>query len=667
MTETHRSWFAFLIILLVFVLVRVWVLFYPVGSGWSPALDEMPTGNVGVDIDRGLVLPGPAYQFKVIASGTLLEGLLSVPFRRIWGPNLLALKAVAILIHLWACLFWMLALKRLIGEAAAYVFGIFYALPPPAWLHLTHTAWATHPEQSLFLGLMFMILVYAWHGREADVGPGWKPFLLLGLIAGFGVYFGYTGLIAVPWLLLLLPFITERAALRKNLPVTLYGMLLGFSPILWTISYYGWHRIYQVDTATGYAESTVLSGARLFSEPSWKLIPGKLWRTIAVDLPASSLYPATWARWFLFLLVLGGLLFWLFQVGPGIRAAWRGRATAADRPKWVGSVLNLAPLCYALIYLLFFMISGFRVLTLHALTAFNYADYRYFAPLYPIAFVFIGQGFQAAWMAWPRKTFRRRLLAVGGVLVFLSLNASYYRSIPQSGLSRTILETRGDFYFYFIDLATADFNGTDDERLELAQRISPQYRRLYYFALGRLGLKEMTDKVRTQKILNGPNAEDYMTGYGWFLGREIALAPRTDWPGKVDAVLQLTDPLSAAWRSSMLRGLGMRLGQFNQKKPPMETLDAFASWKSEQPDDLDDLAFGLGAGGAVDRSWLPPQGPWLPDSFWRGLGRRLRFDAENMLLSWAPYAEYLLIDDRRIRKLILQGFDEAGDFFTERQ
>jgi len=663
MKKSFLPWLIIPLLLLLFFLVRVWVLFHPAASGWEIATDEMPTGNIAHDVSRGLVLPATAYQFKAFAAGTVLEGLLSVPWRKVWGPNLLALKSAALTLHLLACLFWMLALRRLAGDPAAYVFGLLYAWPPPAWLHFTHMAWATHAEQSFFIGLIFLIMTHAWSGNEETTASNWKSCWLLGLISGFSIYFGYTGLVSVPWLLLIFFLFYKKTDRRRNILVWLTGLLVGLSPLLKSAAYYGWRRISVIDTPLGFSEETMVRSGRLFTENNLLATPHKFWRLLTDNLPALSLYPAAWVRWLFSLLILIGLAAWLFgtikELGYG--HAWKRRQSMG--PKWRVAVLEAAPLLYALIYLTAFTISGFRIPPTNTVSPFDYSLYRYLAPLFPAAFALIALGFNAGWKMLAGRRVWQTSLALGALAVFSIINVPYYRQIAESRPSAAVLQTRGDYYFYFVDSAMKNTLGPLANKLAVAKKLPAPYRRLFFFDLGRVGDAEYLASLTRDDALMLEYAPYFLLGYGGFYGAQLNLKQPDSWLEQVDTLIHQYHFLPEKWQVDLLTGLGMQLGYEFKDEPVAEKLAPFEAWKFARPDEYQIIMQGVGANLHDFPALLAIDPAQLPDAFWQGIGWRLRFEAENALLSWERFDDFLRNRHTHVREQILIGFGQGADFF----
>ncbi len=655
--------------LLAFLLVRLHVLFYPQPSGWSVVDDELPTGNVAADLGHGLLLPMPAYQFKPFAAGTMLEGVLSYPFRAWLGPNLLSLKCAPLVLQSLALLCWLLALWRVSGPVAAITFGLLYVFSPPTWLHLTHMAWANHAEQSLFVGLLFLLMAYGWHGRGAGNPPHIAVSFFAGLVAGLGVYFSYSGLPAVILLLLTMGLIGGRTIWRRHVPLAIVGLLTGLAPLLWSASYFGLSAMGLIDTYTGYAEGALVTVNRLFTEQSLLNVPGKLVRLLLVDLPTSSLYPTGAARWFFFLLVNTALIAWLVLGRKGWLPMFRGVGRGGLNRDGLRSLLQMMPLLYAFVFIVVFLFSGFRVLSPAQPSPAYYGHFRYLAPLFPVAFALLGMALQAAWNALGNRISARLLLVAVATLFMLVLSTPYYRAIGRGPFSIDVLEVRGDYYLTVVERLAIDLsrsNWSRNQKIALDEQLPVRYQHLFFELMGKIGDGGLSIGLQIVPQGSDRHVGDLVRGYGRFTGALLAEGQSEAWPEKTDWTMQKVNLAENAHRQDYLVGVGIGLSRAIDVTPA-EILAGYAAWREQRPADYRALSEGVGQFAGATLSIYMLEDTSLPSEFWFGYGRQIRQNAETMLLSWRPVANTIMAVEHSRRRHILSGFIAEGALFEARQ
>ncbi|MDP8222214.1 MAG: hypothetical protein P9L99_02545 [Candidatus Lernaella stagnicola] len=633
--------------LFAFVLVRLVVLFYPDSAGWAAVDDELPTGNIAVDVGRGLLLPAPAYQFKPFAAGTMIEGLLSAPWRWLCGPNLLALKAAAITIHLLAFCFWFWALWRIGGRVAAIVYGVLAVFPPPAWLHLTHTAWGNHAEQSLFVGVILFLLVSAWRRQREGLGNG-RSFLL-GLTAGCATYFAYSGAPTILWVLVMVAWIGSW----RRLPAALGGVFVGLAPLVWSASFFGWRALGRIDTYTGYAAGEMVSIRQYFLESDLGFIPVKLLRLLVVDLPTASLYRAAWGRWLFFALTLAAV---------AVIAIWVRRIVKDDTTR-ARAAIGL--LVYGVIYGGVLVFSGFRLgqapVTVGPI---HYMEFRYLAPLFPVALAALALGVQALW-DWLHDRWAPQLALIGvAVVLMLALSLPYYGSLRRpEAYSPIVLQVRGDSYGHVVErLAVAISRNRlrRAEKVEAVERLSPDHRRLFFEMLGKTGPTTLPLAYKLAGEIDPLYATDVARGFGRHQGAALAELP----PDRVaDRLLQYVreDPQGdAEHRAALMEGRG--IGYARQARlAPRRILGATGALAAADPASYEAWCMGVGqfAGATLSVDLGGLRG--MPACMWRGYGKQARRNAENVLLSKEPIAPALLHPEKQIRAAIFAGYREAGE------
>ncbi|MBZ0273495.1 hypothetical protein K8I61_15760 [bacterium] len=471
-----RFWAAVLLCGGLFVLTRVFLIFHPQDAGWMPLVDEMSTGNIAWGLDTGLVMPIPLYQTKPFAPGTLFEGLLSIPFRALVGPNLLALKLAAVAWNLAALVMWMALAWRFFGPGPGLGVGMLWAIAPPFFALMTITAWGNHCESALATGAALYLLLGALSREGRPMRDVWVAGA--GVVAGFGLFLTPTGLFA-PAVALATIFASGAARRARMTGVFLGGVLFGYAPILWVASAYrGFGALLRIDTFTGYAEGQIVSATRLFLEERLLAPFAKFALFWIRDFWVSGLY-APRGIFGVPIAALAALVF-AGALAAFVYPSRRHLARAIRRPRQIAPpqtaferarlAVLLAPVIYSLIY----AASGFRLLTFPRPDPGDYMGYRYLVPAYPFAFLAVTAGLAALWNA-PRAQMQWRVGARAAVAAAVGLFAgvfgSYYlqaaRGEPEFAAIRYRGENREQLAFHIAAQASFEDSsvGTSIDRV----------------------------------------------------------------------------------------------------------------------------------------------------------------------------------------------------------
>src|SRR2546428_4820370 len=196
-------------------------------SNVTPHLyDELYEGTMAQELVTGLKMPFTEYRTSNYMLGTLVVGALASGFFLLFGPTLLALKLAPLLVFTLALVFWYWTIQQYAGERMARYFAPLFCVSPPLLTAFSVTALGSHGESLLFSALTVFLLFRVLSDKT---GSPALP-VLLGLVAGIGLWFCYTyGLT----LLTLLGFWVWHDKGRLRLPRVLWfalGFLVGFSP-----------------------------------------------------------------------------------------------------------------------------------------------------------------------------------------------------------------------------------------------------------------------------------------------------------------------------------------------------------------------------------------------------------------------------------------------------
>jgi hypothetical protein len=218
-------------LLLLTLALKLCVIFAPPRELWPDGKgcdEELWRGTSAQELIDGPLLRVLDYQINDFSGGSFVIVLLDVPLFLVFGPTVAVMRLATIPFHLLAvaCLFALL--DRRVGRRAAWVGGLLLAVPPPGYAIVSATAWGTHME-GIALGLLVAWL-FVLHREDGARDP--RRAFVLGLAAGFALYFGYLALVLLAALALLELCLDARTVLRRAYPARLAGFAVGFSPWL---------------------------------------------------------------------------------------------------------------------------------------------------------------------------------------------------------------------------------------------------------------------------------------------------------------------------------------------------------------------------------------------------------------------------------------------------
>jgi 4-amino-4-deoxy-L-arabinose transferase-like glycosyltransferase len=220
----HRG---LIVVVLAFLAVRLLypLLFVPPNYLIDP--EDLARGAIAHDLTRGgLKVPFWDYLADYYSGGSIVVGLLAVPFFWLFGSTLFALRLVPTLFALGVLLAWYAFVARNFSNRAALFTACFFVLPPQVYLEGSSLAMGHHPETMLFSAVGFLLLFEML--RRDDGRLSWP--VGLGLCLGFGTWFCYTTFVSVAIVLAWWFWHDRRFVARRSFAVFLIFFALGFSP-----------------------------------------------------------------------------------------------------------------------------------------------------------------------------------------------------------------------------------------------------------------------------------------------------------------------------------------------------------------------------------------------------------------------------------------------------
>jgi hypothetical protein len=191
--------------------------------------DELEKGAAAVALLDGLggEVGHHRLAYHYYEGGGFVVSLLDALAFRVVGPNLLALKLVALAFNVGILLAGCSLAKRAFGEPAALLFGLLFVLAPESVQKNSLLTLGIHWQ-----ALLFGLVVLDRGGRIALDGDGSRSnWLWLGLAAGFGAYFNY--LVGLTLAFVGLWILARRTKLLFSRPALWGwgGLALGLAPL----------------------------------------------------------------------------------------------------------------------------------------------------------------------------------------------------------------------------------------------------------------------------------------------------------------------------------------------------------------------------------------------------------------------------------------------------
>jgi hypothetical protein len=376
--------------LLLFVAIRLLYLLLIHPSYLSPQLeDELYVGTIAQELSTGLTMHFAEYRASNYMLGTLVIGALAAGFFWLLGPTLFALKLASLLVFTLALVFWYWTIRHAAGERVAGYFGVLFCFSPPLLTAYSVAALGDH-SQSIVFSALTVLLIFRMLSEEKP-SPAYP--VLLGLTAGFGLWFAYIyGLT----LLALLGFWFWHDKGKFWRPRVLWfalGLVVGFSPWI----------IFNVQT---HFAGLVIHGINVWEhfglQPLWdslahprELAPVEFLRTIASD--------DSWDLYRRSVNLLYTLLYLVPIVTVGVLHLRTRRPALAEarpnRPTLVG---------FSILYLILFVLAV-------QFSDFKYA--RYNVPAYPFLFLLVALALARCQDAFPLVQKKMQTIFLASVVV----------------------------------------------------------------------------------------------------------------------------------------------------------------------------------------------------------------------------------------------------------
>src|SRR3989441_420226 len=397
--------------LLLFVASRLLYLVLIHPSYLSPQLHhDLYLRTIAQELVTGLTVPFAEYRATNYMLGTLVMGGLASGFFLLFGPTIFALKLAPLLASTLTLLFWYWTIERAAGARVTGCFALLFCFSPPLLTAYSVAALGDNSQSLVFSALTVFLLFRMLSDEE----PSLVYPLLLGLIAGVGLWFCYTyGLT----LLAALGFWLWHDKGKFWRPPVLWfalGFFVGFSPWI------------AINVQTHFA-GLVVQGATVWEHFGlahlWdglahprKLAPYEFFADIASDDPRDM--PRRAVNQLYSLLYLGPILTagvlrlkmgrseptGVNDSGRGPRVSTRNAGTRPSRTHPTQPTLVGFAILYVVVFALAVQFSDFKAT-------------RYHLPAYPFLFLFVALSLVRCQEAFPNVENKIQTAFFAGVVV----------------------------------------------------------------------------------------------------------------------------------------------------------------------------------------------------------------------------------------------------------
>lgn len=464
--------------------------------------EEYKTGSIAYLLMHERLLPVLEHQPGDYEGGTLLFGILMIPFFAVFGPKYLALKLLAITTTLVTALVAAYYARRHSGLPAAMAAGALFVLPSAYVLQIGLLPWGNYAENAMLSLATLLIAARVWSQKK----PALPVVFLFGALLGLGVWMHYGFLVAVVLASVLWWLIDPRFLLKPRGWVWCAGGVVGFLPWLIYNINHNWWGLRRFGDAVG---ATGNFGDRLIG------FFQRLALLLTVDLPAGLHFRADSLAavkalsyvYYLLSLALVVLLVVLLRkkAGQMLCALWpRAPRTAPDASFWA-----LAPVGYLVLYILVYAFSDYGLFSREWGTLDPESHCHIFA-LYPMMLLADGLAVGAAWRTrWriPVLTALAGLLVLGavGFAGLLTPERPQHERLSRDAYDRGVI---------YMEIGTKW--GADHAQLaKIQQRLEGQALRSFVFGAGiKYGHDHATSfQVALDKCAAQPDA---LLPYCWF-------------------------------------------------------------------------------------------------------------------------------------------------------
>ncbi len=363
MTKKAFPWF--LSLTAFFFLSRFLLILWGIESVWH--YEELEQGYIAIEFLSGLRAPLMNYQADPYTGGTLLTGLMAIPFFNLFGPTLFSLKLLALTLSFGSFSLMYALMKYCGGRKTAVTAALLWIFAAPLLTRTSLMALGSHERMLPGLAILFFLLQAVTREKNKTL---W--FSGLALACGLAISISYINLIAI--LAAGITLISAKKTPEKVSEFILPVIAFTAGLCVW-LGYNLSHDWAGVQFLLGASSTDIMDSPAGYA----KYLIKELYRFLIYFWPNSLSFPSLLYQpgkvfSYGYFLVLAGFIFrdWLTDFRSGKTAS--GPA----------GILKRFCRIYLILFPLFHCVSRYKVYTVE----FNPFHYRYFIPLYTFSLLY---------------------------------------------------------------------------------------------------------------------------------------------------------------------------------------------------------------------------------------------------------------------------------------
>ena len=491
-----NKYFVLVFLSVFLLLVRLPVLCTSISTLYHES--ELYTGTIAKQLIEGRILPIFDYQAYHNRGGSLVVGILTIPFFLLFGQSYFSLKLLALSFSLATFVLWYLFLARFFNKRVALLAGLFFILSPPFYTKFTLMNYGKHTESNLFTIMAIFIFFTLFFKNESfshspnssqepeDMHANKKIYYaFFGLVSGFGMYFDYIFFITLFTCFVFWFIFDKRFILRKSFLVFLVFFLIGLSPWIYYNVTHGLKGVCLDDI-----EPSPALSLRELSFPHTPLaLLNKLAMLLSNHLPNSFCFenfrniPGYFiSHAFYCIFILSFLLLSWFNRKIILQLILR--IVSPKRPLIPLKLMTreVFILAYPIILLLLYGLGPYKVKVIKY-QSLNFYDYKRLIVMYPFIFVIISLSLDKLW-SWKNKNKIFAFLSIL-LILFLTLSglAANYGLINMNNFSNCL--TYEGYSYYMMGDIIAKRSGEDIlKAVSLTNKLDKSCRAFAFQAIG---------------------------------------------------------------------------------------------------------------------------------------------------------------------------------------
>lgn len=348
--ETKKSASLFYIfsgLLLLFTLSRLLPIFTAVER--VSHYDELDLGVIAKEWIEGPSLPFWHYQMDPYGGESIVLGALAVPFVKLLGPTLLAVKFPSLIFAMITFTLLFMFLLHHFNRKAAISGALLLIFAPPSFVQFSLAGLSGHAEALAFsIASLYFFYQYVF-GAKKNIS-----IFLFGILSGLGFWFFNENIVLTLTCILSWLILDRKSFFSRAFPVFLSGLALGLIPWFSYLSYYK-------EEGLAFASANLSQAAENLG--AFNYLARKTAKLLLIHLPNSFAF-------FPVLKIHEKIYSWIYFC-----AAYVPTIILAVKQRFSAKLLPL--LLFPFVFTLLFILSYFDIAS-----DIGYIGYRYLAPLH---------------------------------------------------------------------------------------------------------------------------------------------------------------------------------------------------------------------------------------------------------------------------------------------